>query len=372
MLRVRKFVFVLGIVGAIVAGCSSAQPSAEGSHTRLSHEAYLWQGLWTSALAQSVATVPASIEGLRVLVMEVVPGAQRPIWPKRDANALADSNRGITAVVRIGGSRLIPGFSVEPVLQQIEEWKASGVQVRGIEIDHDCATSGLSDYVRWLRKLRLSIGELRLSITALPTWMESSEFEALTGAVDEVVLQVHAIQKPRIFDTAQALRWVRYFSDEYGGRPYRVALPTYHVELDGQLVGVTPAEMQRFSRSLAEENLRGLAGIVWFRLPVPGDTMAFSAETLSAVIEQRELEADIRVSLRASEPGLYDLVVDNTGTTKGPLPAFRIHGEVAAMDVGAGYRKRGAMYRSSGAGLVPATKRTIGWVRGRDLTIEIP
>ena len=53
-------------------------------------------------------------------------------------------------------------------------------------------------YVRFLAELRSRLARrIALSITALPTWMNSAELERLTRDLDEIVLQVHAVDDPR-------------------------------------------------------------------------------------------------------------------------------------------------------------------------------
>ena len=73
--------------------------------------------------------------------------------------------------------------------------------------------------------------------------MTSSELERLTRDLDEIVLQVHAVDDPRrgLFDPDQAERWVRDFGRRIH-RPFRVALPAYDVRVtwrpDGRLASV--------------------------------------------------------------------------------------------------------------------------------------
>ena len=73
----------------------------------------------------------------------------------------------------------------------------------------------LSAYARFLAALRARLpAVLKLSITALPTWMNSPALERLAPPLDELVLQVHAVDDPRrgLFDPAQAERWVHAFA----------------------------------------------------------------------------------------------------------------------------------------------------------------
>ena len=97
----------------------------------------------------------------------------------------------------------------------------------GVEIDYDCPTSKLATYARFLAALRSRLApSTKLSITALPTWMNSGELEGLTRNLDEIVLQVHAVDDPRrgLFDPDQAERWVKDFGQRIR-RPFRWRFP---------------------------------------------------------------------------------------------------------------------------------------------------
>ena len=114
----------------------------------------------------------------------------------------------------------------------------------GVEIDYDCPTSKLPAYARFLAELRSRLARrIALSITALPTWMNSAELERLTRDLDEIVLQVHAVDDPRrgLFNPEQAERWVKDFGRRIR-RPFRVAVPAYDVRVswraDGRLASV--------------------------------------------------------------------------------------------------------------------------------------
>lgn len=101
------------------------------------------------------------------------------------------------------------------------------MRVTDVEIDYDCATSRLADYVVFLRNLRARLApDLRLSITMLPTWLDSAQLEQALAAVDESVLQVHAVLDPALglFEAKRARARVRAYG---GGAPHgwRVALP---------------------------------------------------------------------------------------------------------------------------------------------------
>lgn len=280
----RILAFAL-IALAAVAACSGASSSTSSRHgpAALRHDAYVWQRAWTGSVRAAVANAPPELSGLRVLTLEVSRDGTHT-WPAVRTDSLLRANRPITAVVRIDGSRLPADISLTPVIERIVTWRAAGVPVAGIEVDHDCATAALADYAAWLAAQRPP--DLRYSITALPTWADAppptrTTLTALGAVVDEIVLQVHAVQAPTIFDAASARRWVAQFAAALPAETaLRVALPTYKVALGA----AHPDDVAAFLRTLEREPIAAVTGIVWFRLPIAADRAAWPAPVLAAVI----------------------------------------------------------------------------------------
>ena len=86
------------------------------------------------------------------------------------------------------------GDDIMPQIRaDIARWKGAGNGVKGIQIDFDAATRGLSDYAGFLRALRSQLPpDLKLSVTGLLDWSsqgDSDDLNALAGVVDEIVLQ---------------------------------------------------------------------------------------------------------------------------------------------------------------------------------------
>jgi hypothetical protein len=231
---------VVGVAATVSAFSGGSRPASERVDTSsvdtppvaLSHEAYVWQRAWTGAVRAAVAGAQPELSGLRVLVLEVSPdGTTRS--PAVDTESLVRAGRPITAVVRIDGSRVPAETSLAPALARVDRWRAAGVSVAGLEIDHDCATAALRDYAAWLAAHR-PVAALRYSITALPTWVSApEELRAVAAVVDELVVQVHAVRAPAIFEAAAARQWIERFADVVAARSsvLRVALPTYAVAL---------------------------------------------------------------------------------------------------------------------------------------------
>lgn len=377
-------------LASLTCGLAACDAASAPDARPLSHEAYVWQRAWTGTVRAAVAEVPAELSGLRVLALEVErpradaasgadepgqrPGrtlTQRLIWPDIDARALARSGRPITAVVRIGGSRPVADLSLQPLWQRIAAWQDAGVAVVGVEIDHDCATAALADYAAWLRAWQPP-AHLRRSITALPTWAGSPALSQVAAAVDELVVQVHAIRAPQLFAARRARLWIEEFARAVGDRPLRVALPTYRAEVGGALLAAEPDDVAAFVRELERAPVANVEGIVWFRLPVETDVATWPARTLQAVIAGRPLAADIHVALVERGPQLFDIVLDNRGTRTGAWPHLALGGDIEAADPSNGYTRAGqTRWLAPPENVVRAGATTVvGWVRGRNLTIE--
>jgi hypothetical protein len=312
----------------------------------LTHEAYIWQRLWTPALASAVPGQASSFSAWRVLALEI--HAEQRVLLSPDLPLLADSARPVRLVVRIDGTRLpLTALALSAqLLPQIERWRRAGIDLRGVEIDHDCASSALADYAVWLRQLRIQLPRvLELSITALPTWIGTDALPGLLAAVDHSVLQVHAVDRPDrgLFDADRALAWTDAYA-RLAPHPFAVALPAYGVRVstnaDGRVLAVDaeaaintsgtsgrelraePQIVAGYLQALRRARPSGLRGIVWFRLPLVGDRRAWSATTLAAVIAGAPLRAEFRVVTQRTDTGAFDLSVANVGNLDAPAPTI--------------------------------------------------
>jgi hypothetical protein len=385
----RRFVGLAGLaVAFVIAGCASRQPP-------LANDAYVWQRQWTPALARSIADSGNELRAWRVLAAEMDGRGQwrtfSPAWP-----VLAASGKPVIAVVRLEGAlqQWDETVLLERTRALLSQWRLQGIRYAGIEIDHDCATSRLPAYTHFLASLRplLAPGE-RLSITALPTWLESPGLDALLAQADETVLQVHAVQSPRagLFQPERARAWLREFA-RHTGKPWRVALPAYGTRVSwddqGRVVAIEserptlvdstesrelfaePAAMQRFVAGLEADVPHGLAGIVWFRLPTEGDERAWSMASWHAVLRRTPLTSSITVhTVPSGDPSRLDVQIVNSGTSDMALPALvRIDSACEAADGINGYAlqrtPQGLYLQRTRVGLLRAGRQlAIGWLR---------
>jgi len=358
------------------------------------HEAYVWQRHWDGELREALAASADTFAAFRVLAAETArDGSLQPIVP--DLAALARERRPVTAVLRLDGSDPPPDAAAlnAQMAAIVRDWRAAGVALVGIELDHDCASARLGDYARLVAAVRHELpSDLRLSVTALPTWTDVPALAALRAAADETVLQVHAVSAPArgLFDAKTAQRWVARYAAQ-APQPFRVALPAYGVRVsfdDGGRALAVRAEMPREDagadvRELAAApdevaallaHLRatppaGLRGVLWFRLPRSDDRRAWSLATLRAVIAQAPLSPQLAV--RIEDAGVArDIVLANAGSIDAPLPGAV---SVAAADCAAADAVNGFRLESAPGGwrfvadtasplLRAGRERRIGWI----------
>ncbi len=337
--------------------------------------------------------------GFRVLAAQMHP-IEGLIVARVDLNLLANDRRPVTAVLRLDGElAALESTSITTLVSGIiEQWHSAGVNLAGIEIDYDCATSKLPDYARLLHELRGQIAShLTLSVTVLPTWMDSSALPTVLHDVDQAVLQVHSVSSPErgLFDAAKAHQWIAQF-DALSPVPYWVALPSYgsalvhdregrvQVESERALpiagtraeLRIDPQGMADFLRALQAERPSRQLGIVWFRLPLSDDLRSWSMATLRAVIGGHPLTSKINLRLQRSGPA-NDLVVSNAGSLDVAMPE-RITvrpADCEAADALAGYslQRRSSelvFLRNENATLRAGSERVIGWLRCRNVDAE--
>ena len=358
----------------------------------LPHDAYIWQRAWTPRLVAAAERSAELVRTWRVLLAEADKNGG---WVKVAVpwQALRATGRPVVAVVRIDGR--LDEARMPALLERISAvLEGPSGTIAGLEIDYDCPTSKLAGYTRFLAALKNRLpASLKLSITALPTWMTSGQLEQLTRNLDEIVLQVHAVDDPRrgLFDSDQAERWVREFGRRIH-RPFRVALPAYDVRVtwrpdgrlasvegemplragatNGELLRAAPDAVLKFLNAMRLGAPEGLLGIAWFRLPTDADSRAWSLQTWRAVIAG-ELPA-VRLSaglVPAERSDLWTVTLSNDGPADAALPRqVRLDPACEAADGANGFRLASAggplVLEATGNGRLRANrKRIIGWAR---------
>jgi hypothetical protein len=362
------------------------------------------------------------VSGFVVLAAEVDlrQGAPRITRVPLDAS-LKESGTLVGAALRV--TTFPSRFADEPRIVQLlanlvqdlaAEARAKRIVLSELQIDYDCPESKLDDFRGLLPQLRQAAAPIPLTFTALPSWLgQRRAFGKLIAAADGYVLQVHSLRPPSgprddfgVLHPKEAREWVE--AAARFGRPFRVALPTYGYlaafDAQDRLVGLSaegpllswpnglrlrearsdPAAAAGLVRGWMRERPPELAGILWYRLPVEGDRLNWTAPTLRAVLAGRNPQGAVRVAVRAPEPGLVEIDLLNTGDgqadTPSPISIGWLDGSLLAADGLAGYqvvRDKRAIHleRLRPAILRPGERWTIGWLRftaPTEVHIEVP
>jgi hypothetical protein len=365
------------LLGALA--CAAPEPPLA-----LSHDSYIWQRRWTPPLHSAFTQSSSLIATWRVLAWEA--GQTMPV----PLAALRESGRAMIPVMRLNGA--LP--ATQDLTALLDRWRAEGVAVNAVEIDHDCPVSQLARYRDFLQRLRPRLGTTALIITALPAWLGHGDLEPLLREVDEAVLQVHAVMNPRrgLFHASQALAWIERWS-AVTPVPFRVALPNYGSRVSwngaGQVTAIesesarygfdaesrelfaSPREVERLLVWLRAHRPARFRGVVWFRLPAPEDRRAWSLSTWHAVLAGRSLQAELVLELApVGQTGTHDVVAVNRGQIDVELPeVVRLAGPACdgaeALPAYALEQRSGQyQFRRLDSRLLRGGERqTIGWVR---------
>lgn len=307
----------------------------------VSQDAYLWQRHWNAAVVKALAEAGRYVHAWRVLAAEVDAKGHATLVAV-DGEALRRTGNPVIAVIRADG-RDGAAKALATATNVMADWKRAGIPLSGIEIDYDCATSRLGEYRDLLRTWKKQ--GLTLSITALPSWLESGELGSLLSEVDESVLQVHSVMtaKAGLFDKAVAMDWTRAWAKR-SPKPFWIALPTYWSRVSWSEAGQVTAiesEAARYGSDAASEELfvdprevslmvaeirqagfTNMKGVAWFRLPTSEDQRAWSADTWHAVMEGRALpETPAAVRFKEDQAGARDVYLANASGIDGRLPA---------------------------------------------------
>ena len=332
-----------------MSASSPDQPSQ--ARSPLLHEAYVWQRAWAQPVREAVKEHARTFAGLTVLSAEVAWKNQQPqvVRVPLDYSILTKAPCPVGLALRIGA---YPGpFSTNDPTAEflaglagslIAEARTNGLVPRELQIDFDCADSKLEGYRAWVEALRRKAAPVPVSITALPSWLQQPGFKRLAASADGYVLQVHSLQRPRgpdvpftLCDPVAARRAVERAAQH--GIPFRVALPTYGYltafDAEDRFLGLSaevpsktwpagvqlrevhanPVELASLLQLWNTNRPATMHGVLWYRLPVSGDTLNWRWPTLNAMVAGRSPTERFRVESRRVEPGLVEISLVNDG-----------------------------------------------------------
>lgn len=395
------------LMATALSGCRPATSSRISGP--MTQRGYLWQRDWTQSVAEAFKEAESRVDMVVILGGEIVWEGATPRLIKSSIrwDVVAQTTKPIALALRIapyGGPFASDDASARFIAATANSLLADatghGCKVAEFQLDFDCAQKKLAGYRAWLTTLRSTLHPARLSITALPSWLEEGEFAALLGAVDDYVLQVHSVPahgsdpQATLCDAPLARRATEKAAQLR--RRFSVALPTYRClggyDAEGKLLGVAmdgvqpswprgtrvlefgsdATELARLIADWKQNRPAVMQGVVWYRLPMDSDLRNWRWPTLRAVMDGREPTHRLDVGTAGENP--VDLELINRGEAEerftGSVTAHWNGAALTAADSVAGWTLRttqdSAIFTAEtgqALRLLPGERRGIGWLR---------
>ena len=395
------------------AGCNRSDVNISGP---LPQRGYIWQREWTLAVVDALGEADRRMDGVVILGAEINLAGKKPEIAKAtiDWDAVKRESEHRSLALRIAPfagpfrSDDAPAQAIVDLAKQLlSDARAHDVNLEEFQFDFDCAQKNLGSYRTWLLALKPIVQPTRFVITALPAWLNDSEFRKLVREVDGYVLQVHSVPisagtNAKLSDARLAREWVRKAARF--GIPFGVALPTYRCSAgygpDGKLLSVAMDSVQpvwppgtrvlEFGADADEiaalvndwQKARPpqLRELIWYRIPIATDTRNWRWPTLSAVMSGRLPEHKLNILQEGENP--IDLSIFNAGEAderfNANVTATWNGAGLTASDALAGWNMKSENGRaifgvtaSHGLRLPPGATRKIGWLRfGQTTTLE--
>jgi len=402
----RLFTFLILLV---LAGCE--RPTLKEETSPLTREAYVWQQTSTPALDEAVRIALPELESLSFHAADI--RFQRSIADVQKFpvpwSILKKSGKPVSLVIRIYADLLQPSIEqIDPLRDLVHELLGAvrevGLDCREIQLDYDCPDSQVALYAKFIRDLQRAVPEVRLPITALPSWLKSPDFPELAASAGEYILQVHSLSLPKpneksitLFDPTAA--WKAVDRATQVGLPFRLALPTYRCTVvmdargkrgsaysensppsleNGQhyLSGTAePDELAAFVSQIQSNRPPLLTGLIWYRLPVSTDRMNWPWFTFQLVSQGIPPKSQWETKLDLRPEGFSTITIHNVGQQPELAPARVIASwppnAFIAADALGGYVLNQADAHTYFTPLLilppivlqPGDKLTIGWIR---------
>jgi Protein of unknown function (DUF3142) len=316
----------------------------------LPQQVYVWQRAWTPPVRESVLAHATNFSELAVLCAEVSWKEKLPSVARAEVDfaTLAKTQRPIGLVLRVGPfngnlstNKTAVNFLCELAASLVAEAQTKGVLPVELQIDFDCAESKLDDYKSWFSIMQSRIAPLPVTITALPSWLDSPVFKGLAAISPNYILQVHSLNRPTEINASFTLcdppaAKLAVAKAEKIEIPFRVALPTYGYIVAfnsaGKFFGIAadqgrawpvgtqlremnsePRVMSSLANFFRTNSSAFLRGVIWYRLPVAVDNLNWRWPTLGAIVAGREPRESFRAVACRVEPGLTEISLVNDG-----------------------------------------------------------
>ena len=300
---------------------------------------YVWQQDWSGNVLQAITQeAPCSLYPL----VTVVPQEGKSKLTQIPWKNLSTRGHRAIPVVRIP----LSAFQRPDLAEELDgltrrlDCQLAPLPLEEVQFDLDCPERLLARYLKLVQTYRQRHPGVRISITALPVHLKHQAFRDIVDAVDGYVLQVHGLEVPRKLGEQVRLLNMRTAEKalrqaEALGQPYHVALPCYAYELNfspdsgaflfltaekpsrrtdtvKQRCAANPADLIALHRKTTL--LKKARGVIWFRLPVPGDRLCLPRPTLATLQSGILPKADVQCRVLPVSPTTFELELCNANT----------------------------------------------------------
>ena len=314
---------------------------------------YIWQNQWSPDIAESVNRIEPLSNHFMVLAGEmklksnnlyfsIVPVNWRYLKNAGTITIDIRMRSGIANALQDNKTILITEGIQNAVQKVISDSRIAGMHIDGIQIDYDCPTAKLTAYTKLIKEIKKTFPNLQVSITALPTWMQSKDFPELISSIDYYVLQLHSFEIPRgnnksdyIFPKNNAAGYFHQAQSFH--KPFYVSLPTYGYEVayskenkflglkaeggiqvlgpgvQHKMMDTNPREIISFLKELEGNETTVFRGVCWFRLPVSSDRYNWNIKTLERVMNKEYPLESLDIDIIPNSSGLSEVYVTNNG-----------------------------------------------------------
>ena len=322
------------------------QPQRERAHGPMVEEVYVWQRVWGEDVHEAVKTHGGEFERIVVLGVEMDYGKSSgwTVQYFKDPISYAGEHEGTGLAIRVGSGAAATRWSKEAIAQVIQVAESLPDNLKVIQVDYDCPSSKLDDYVQLIRILKQRFPQRQFEVTCLPDWLDQDAFQALVMSVDRYVMQVHGLIGYGSAGTLCDPELAKVAAERCGeyGKPFLIALPTYRhavrLSNEGQILQVVseggglragaeyhmasadPEKMAALVKEWAESRPELMSGIIWYRMPVTSDRMNWTWGTLDAVRKGQIPIRDLSVIAEKESDGLYEVSLVNRSLMREDWP----------------------------------------------------
>jgi len=304
-------------------------------------EVYVWQRVWTDEVVSAVEKYSPEFNKSIFLAAEISYRGDSDTWT---CQAFQDpieyaqqdpTNYGLAFRIQTNAAQ---SKWSNNSLTKVDEFIQLHIgNVSTIQIDYDCPSKKLADYIKLMAHLRKKFPNKKLEITCLPDWLNKSTFSELIGKTDRYIMQVHGVsghgKGQALCDTIHTQKVAHQCAQL--GHPFLIALPTYRhaisysqngtiqsVASEGnfhssnyEIVSANAPQISSLIKLWQQQRPELMQGVIWYRLPVITDKMNWTSDTFQKTRNGESIDpADLDFKVSLNTNGSYQLSLTNNSS----------------------------------------------------------